>query len=369
MPSPSAAATHVFGATKFGNPIQGGRGTLNMANQSELVRQKILAVAAKNRCRIVLPEAGTDARTLHAARGIKDQGIAEPILIGERAKIEALASAEKADMTGLIISDPAADASTLSALANSYRAKRAKENLTPDQARATVSDPLYFASMLVADGQADGMTAGAVTTTGDVLRASIKCIGLQPGIKTVSSHFVMVVPDSPLGENGVIIFADCAVMIDPNAEQMADIAIATADTAGKLLGMEPRIAMLSFSTRGSAQHARVDKVRQATEIVRKQRPDLKVDGELQADAALIESIGQRKAPDSPIAGKANILIFPDLDSGNIGYKLVQRLGKAEAIGPVLQGLAKSVNDLSRGCSVQDIIDVTAITAAKANLLR
>jgi phosphate acetyltransferase len=213
------------------------------------------------------------------------------------------------------------------------------------------------------------MVSGAVTTTGDVLRASIKCVGLQPGIKTVSSHFIMVIPDCPLGERGVVLFADCAVMVDPTPEQLADIAIATADMGGRLIGIEPRIAMLSFSTNGSAQHAMVSKVRDAAKLVNQLRPDLKCDGEMQADTALIEAIGKRKAPNSTIAGKANVLVFPDLDSGNISYKLVQRLAGADAIGPVLQGLAKSVNDLSRGCSVQDIVDVIAITAAKANFLR
>jgi phosphate acetyltransferase len=184
----------------------------------------------------------------------------------------------------------------------------------------------------------------------------------------VSSNFIMVVPDCPLGEQGMMLFADCAVLPDPNQQQLADIAIATAEMMQKLLGYEPRVAMLSFSTKGSAAHAMVDKVREATELVKQQRPDILCDGELQADAALIESIGKRKAPDSLMAGRANVLVFPDLDAGNICYKLVQRLAKADAIGPVLQGLAKSVNDLSRGCSVRDIVDVVAITAAKANFL-
>lgn len=339
-----------------------------MADKPMTVQEKIKAVAGKTKRSIVLPEAGADARTLKAAVNVKAEGVVEPVLVGSKDKVKALAAAENVDISSVKLVDPADDAAALAKMAAEYQERRKKENLTTEQAKAVVSEPLYYAAMMVSRGDADGMVAGAVTTTGDVMRASIKCIGTQPGIKTVSSHFIMVVPNCPLGDNGVIIFADSAVVIDPTAEQLKDIAISTADTAGKLLGLEPRIAMLSFSTKGSAQHETVTKVREATELVKQARPDLKIDGELQADAALIEAVGQKKSPGSPIAGKANVLIFPDLNSGNIGYKLVQRLAGAEAIGPVLQGLAKSVNDLSRGCSVKDIEDVIAISAAKANLL-
>jgi phosphate acetyltransferase len=330
------------------------------------VRDKISELAQKQRRRILLPEAGIDARTLHAAVAVQQKGYATPVFVGEAAKIKALAKAEQIDISSVELIDTG-DAAKLGDIAEQYRERRKKENLTPEQAKEVVADPVFYAAMLAGRGDADGMVAGAITTTGDVLRASIKCIGLQQGIKTVSSHFIMVVPDTPLGDHGVFIFADCAVMIDPTAEQLVDIASATADLAKGLLGIEPRVAMLSFSTRGSASHASVTKMREAAQLLKAARPDLLVDGELQADAAIIEGVAKRKAPDSAIGGKANVLIFPDLDAGNICYKLVQRLAKADAIGPILQGLAKPVNDLSRGCSVQDIEDVIAITAAKANI--
>ena len=339
-----------------------------MTTRLEAVQEKIYAIASKTKRRIYLPEAGDDARTLKAALAVARKGFAIPVLVGERAKVEAMAEAEKLNITPLELVDPRADESLLGKMAESYRTKRAKENLTSEDAIKVISDPLYFAAEAVARGDGDGMTAGAVTSTGNVLRASIKCIGMQAGIKTVSSHFIMVVPDCPLGEQGVMMFADCAVVIEPTTEQTADIAIATAEMMQKLLGFEPRIAMLSFSTKGSAAHASVTRMREAAELVNQLRPDLKCDGEMQADAALIESIGKRKAPGSSMAGQANVLIFPDLNAGNISYKLVQRLAGAEAIGPVLQGLAKSVNDLSRGCSVDDIENAIAITAAKANFL-
>ena len=235
-----------------------------------------------------------------------------------------------------------------------------------EQAAQLVKNPLYLGVMLVKTGKADGMVAGSVNSTGDTLRPALQIIKTAPGIKTVSSCFIMVLPEgSKYGENGVMVFADCAVNIEPDAEQLASIAIASADTAKKIAGIDPKIAMLSFSTKGSAKHANVDKVVEATKIVNTIAPELQCDGELQLDAAIVESVAQLKAPGSKIAGHANVLIFPDLQSGNIGYKLVQRLAGAQAVGPICQGFNKPVNDLSRGCSSEDIVNVVAMTVLQA----
>jgi phosphate acetyltransferase len=226
-------------------------------------------------------------------------------------------------------------------------------------------DPIYFGTMMVKSGDADGMVSGAVHTTGDLLRPGLQIIKTAPGVSVVSSFFIMMVPDCEYGENGLLVFSDCAVNPNPTAEQLASIAIATAETAKNICKIEPRVALLSFSTLGSAEHEMVDKVRQATSIAKELRPDLLIDGDLQLDAAIVKSVADQKAPDSKIAGKANVLIFPDLQAGNIGYKLVQRFAKADAIGPICQGFAKPINDLSRGCTYEDIANVVAVTAVQA----
>jgi phosphate acetyltransferase len=239
-----------------------------------------------------------------------------------------------------------------------YYEKRKHKGMTMETAKEVMADPTYFGAMLVEKGMADGCLSGADTSTGNVMKAAFHIIGTAKGVKTVSSDIIMITPD----ESKIWSFADCAVMPDPTAEQLADIAISTADTHKKVLGEEPRVAMLSFSTKGSAKHVKAQKVIDATNIVKEKRPDIQIDGELQADAAIVEAVGAKKAPGSNVAGKANVLVFPDLGAANIGYKLVQRIAGCEAVGPIIQGLAKPLNDLSRGCSVDDIVNVSAILA-------
>jgi phosphate acetyltransferase len=316
--------------------------------------------ARRLKCKIVLPE-GHEERTLQAAKKLLSEGICTPTLLGDTAEIHKVCKNFNVNPDKIEIVDPAKD-SLSDFYADDFYRLRKEKGMTPEEAAKTLRNTLYFGAMMVRHGRADGSVAGALSTTGDVLRAAIQIIGLAPGINVVSSCFLMVLPEY-MGERGkVFVFGDCAVLPDPDPEQLASVAISSAETMRKLSGQEPRVAMLSFSTKGSAKHERIDKVLQAMKIVKQKAPNLQIDGELQLDAAVVPAVAKRKAPQSKVAGCANVLIFPDLDSANIGYKLTQRFANAEAIGPIIQGLAKPANDLSRGCSVDDIVNVAAIAS-------
>lgn len=322
------------------------------------IMREIIERAKKAHKRIVLPE--RDGRVVEAAVRLHEQEIAAPILLGSREEIAAVAKEVNVDVSGIECVNPAATA--LETYAQAYVDFKGDAGLSVEIAARLVKKPLFYGAMMVNVGDADGLVAGAATTTANVLRAGTLAIGTAPGTANPSSFFIMIVPGLPGEEDRILIFADAAVILDPDPEALADIAIASARSARSLLGIEPKVALLSCSTKGSTTHERIDTVVEAVEIVRRKMPDLEVDGELQGDAALLESVGRKKAPGSMVAGRANVLVFPDLNSGNIAYKLVQCLAHARAIGPLLQGFAKPICDLSRGASVQDIVDVVAITS-------
>jgi len=327
---------------------------------------RIVSEARKNKKTVVLPEA-EDARMLVAAAKATKEGIADIVLLGDPDKVSAQAKAEGVDLKGVRITDHLKSAE-LSTYANAYYELRKHKGVTQDQAATLMKDPLFYGAMMVRNNALDGMVAGAVNTTANVIRASVQIVGMPKGMKTVSSCFLMVLPTPEFGVDGSLIYSDCGVVPDPTAEQLVDIAAAAAQSCRALIGAEPVIAMLAFSTYGSASHPIVDKVIQATKLAKEKYPNLQIDGELQADSALIPSIGSKKAPGSPVAGKANTMIFPDLNAGNIAYKLTERLAKATAIGPLLQGVAKPVNDLSRGCSAEDIYNTIAITVVESQMV-
>ncbi len=319
--------------------------------------------AKKHGKKIVLPE-GNEERTLEAASIILKEETAKLILLGNIEEIKNRAAEKGFDIEKAEIIDP-----KTSDKRNSYAEimveLRGKKGMTTEKALELLNDPLYYATLMIKAGDADGEVAGAENSTGDVLRPAFQYVKTAPGISVVSGAFIMMLKTKEFGNDGMMVFADCAVHPNPTAKELAEIAVATGKTTRAIAGFEPKIAMLSFSTKGSAKHEMVDKVVEATKLAQEMAPDMKIDGEMQSDAAIIPAIGQKKAPGSEIAGNANVLVFPTLETGNIAYKLVQRLAGAEAIGPVLQGMAAPINDLSRGCSVSDIVNLVAITASQA----
>ncbi len=325
----------------------------------DLVRSK----ARLNRKTIVLPE-GDEPRTVQAAAIVRNEGLAVPVLLGNPERISAVAAETGTDIAGIEVIDPSSSPKAREYADTLFELRKAK-GLSREDAASLAVDPMYYGMLMVKRGDADGLVSGAVHSTGDMLRPALQIIKTKPGISIVSSSFLMSCPNRSLGQDGLLVYADCVVVPCPTAEELAQIAVSAAETARVLCGIEePRVAFLSFSTMGSAKHELVDKVRRAVEIAHQLAPDLLLDGEMQLDAALVPEVGMLKAPGSPVAGRANVLIFPDLQAGNIGYKITQRIGGAECFA-VLQGLARPCNDLSRGCSVQDIVNTVTLTAVQA----
>ena len=326
--------------------------------------EKICEKARSDKKTIVLPES-TDIRTIKATEEILKKGIANVVLVGNEQKIKELAG--ELDISGARIVDPETSDS-FQDYAESFYEMRKKKGISMENASETMKNPLYYGVMMVKKGEADGMVAGAINSTANTLRPALQILKTAPGTKLVSAFFVMVVPNCEFGDNGTFIFSDCGLNENPDADQLSEIALASAQSFKSFIGKEPKVAMLSYSSYGSAKSELVEKVQLATKLAKEKNSSLLLDGELQLDAAIVPSVAKQKAPASNVAGQANVLIFPDLNAGNIGYKLVQRLANAEAYGPITQGIAKPVNDLSRGCSAEDIVGVVAITCVQAQNL-